>query len=184
MNRRMKAINWLMLLMGAGVFLYIGGLSFLGLTVVDDKFDVNSDDKVDMYDLKYCLSNPGSCDFDNNNVFDEADTELMWEAIQKSDYRLLPLSSVPEYSCNDADLDGDGEVGYSDLIILAAQYGECGNYLGDINGDGCVDYDDKVILAAYYGQTCTLPPPPNPWDDIVRWINSFIGSILSWFGLS
>ncbi len=47
------------------------------------------------------------------------------------------------------DLDGDGEVGSSDLAILLAGWGSPGP--ADLNGDGTVDSADLAILLAAWG---------------------------------
>lgn len=51
------------------------------------------------------------------------------------------------------DVNGDGLVNFSDLVILAAHYGQskASWAWGDLNGDGSVNFDDLVILAANYG---------------------------------
>ncbi len=51
-----------------------------------------------------------------------------------------------------ADLDGDGVVDFSDLVILLAAYGV--SDAGDIDGNGATDFDDLLILLAAYGSTC------------------------------
>jgi len=51
------------------------------------------------------------------------------------------------------DADGDGLVGFDDLVILARDYGKPGTFAqGDFNGDGFVGFDDLVILARNYGR--------------------------------
>ena len=127
-------------------------------TIYEEEYDVTGDGLVDMYDFKLCLLTESLCDFNGDGImFDEADMELMWHAIERHEsnaFTLFPLS-VSGYSCSDADLNGDGVVNALDLAIFGQQYGECGDYVGDINGDGCVNYDDQIIMAVYFGQTCT-----------------------------
>lgn len=54
------------------------------------------------------------------------------------------------------DLNGDGTVGFDDLITLARNYERSGTLAqGDINDDGSIGFDDLVILARNYGQTLT-----------------------------
>lgn len=56
-----------------------------------------------------------------------------------------------------ADLDGDGAVGFSDLVQLLASFGTASGALledGDLNGDGAVGFDDMVLLLAAYGADC------------------------------
>ena len=124
-------------------------------TVYEEEYDVTRDGMVDMYDFKACLLTE-SYDFNGDNVFDEADMELMWHAIERHEsnaFTLFPFS-VSGYSCSDADLNGDGIVNVLDLAILGQHYGECGDYLGDIDGDGCVGDEDKSILQFFFGQDC------------------------------
>jgi len=56
------------------------------------------------------------------------------------------------------DIDGDGRVGFSDLLTLAQNYGQAegASYAtGDINMDGKVDFADLLSLAQNYGQNLT-----------------------------
>ena len=62
----------------------------------------------------------------------------------------------------------DGSVNFSDLVVLAANYGsKTGQWTtGDFNGDGTVDFRDLVALAANYGspfgadpQSAQVPEP-------------------------
>ena len=51
------------------------------------------------------------------------------------------------------DANEDGSVNFSDLVALAAHYGQSGGWTsGDFNQDQKVGFDDLVILAAHYGQ--------------------------------
>jgi hypothetical protein len=55
------------------------------------------------------------------------------------------------------DLDGDGQVGLSDLAQLLSNYGTSSGmsyYDGDLDGDGDVDLTDLGALLALYGTTC------------------------------
>ena len=57
------------------------------------------------------------------------------------------------------DLDGDNEVGLSDLALLLSNYGTPSGmcyYDGDFNGDGDVDLSDLSALLALYGTICEL----------------------------
>ena len=52
------------------------------------------------------------------------------------------------------DLDDDGQVGVSDLLILLANWGPCppkGDCIGDLNGDDSVGVADLLILLANWG---------------------------------
>lgn len=59
----------------------------------------------------------------------------------------LLLTPVPN-----GDANFDGVVNFSDLVLLAQNYGKSGGWAqGDFNRDGKVGFDDLVILAANYG---------------------------------
>ena len=53
------------------------------------------------------------------------------------------------------DANGDGTVGFDDLLILAQHYGQSGASfpMGDFSGDGVVNFQDLLILAQNYGQS-------------------------------
>ena len=52
------------------------------------------------------------------------------------------------------DVNGDGKVDFSDLVILAAHYGQPGIFsTGDLNLDGSVDFADLVLLASNFGRS-------------------------------
>jgi hypothetical protein len=52
------------------------------------------------------------------------------------------------------DIDGDGKVGFSDLLILARNYGQPGTFSqGDLDGDGNVNFADLLIVARNYGHS-------------------------------
>ena len=66
------------------------------------------------------------------------------------------LSIVETEEANTADLDGDGVVGISDLLILFANWGPCppperGNCPADLDGDSTVNTADLLILFANWG---------------------------------
>ncbi|TVQ75587.1 MAG: hypothetical protein EA380_10420 [Phycisphaeraceae bacterium] len=67
------------------------------------------------------------------------------------------IDPTPPPSCS-GDINGDGNTGLDDFIILAGNFGAGpGATLaqGDLNGDGFVDLDDFIILAGDFG--CTSP---------------------------
>ena len=47
------------------------------------------------------------------------------------------------------DIDGDGRVGFSDLLILLGDWGPCdGTCPADLDGNGVVDFGDLIMLLA------------------------------------
>jgi predicted outer membrane repeat protein len=72
------------------------------------------------------------------------------------DYPYVVDMGAYEYQCT-GDLDGDGEVGLSDLAQLLANYGTTGGMTyedGDLDDDGDVDLSDLAALLAVYGTSC------------------------------
>ena len=64
------------------------------------------------------------------------------------------INTSPEVDPIPGDLDGDGHVGASDLLILLANWGPCppkGDCPADLNGDGSVGAADLLILLANWG---------------------------------
>ena len=55
---------------------------------------------------------------------------------------------IDRVSCNDLteDLDGDGMVGFGDLVLLLSNFGPCDSCPADFNGNGSVDFEDLVRL--------------------------------------
>jgi ELWxxDGT repeat protein len=67
---------------------------------------------------------------------------------------------IDDFSSMPGDADRDGEIGFSDLVILAQNYGtpEAKTWeTGDFTGDGEVDFEDLVILAQRYGTSGATP---------------------------
>ena len=45
------------------------------------------------------------------------------------------------------DVNGDGEVGFADLLLVLARWGEaCGDCPEDLSGNGVIDFDDVLTL--------------------------------------
>lgn len=54
------------------------------------------------------------------------------------------------------DADGDGEVAFSDFLLLSANFGKQVDAVwadGDFNEDGKVEFADFLILSANFGRT-------------------------------
>jgi hypothetical protein len=61
------------------------------------------------------------------------------------------VEETPTDPCSAADLDGNGQVGSSDLGLLIAAWGTCSGCPADINGDGKVDGGDLAQIIAFWG---------------------------------
>ena len=56
------------------------------------------------------------------------------------------------------DIDDDGDVGISDLLLILAQWGKCPpKCLGDANRDGFVDIADLLIVLSLWGPCSECP---------------------------
>lgn len=55
---------------------------------------------------------------------------------------------IDRVSCNAPieDLDGNGTVGFGDLVLLLSSFGPCASCPADFNGNGAVDFEDLVRL--------------------------------------
>ncbi len=58
-----------------------------------------------------------------------------------------------------ADVNGDGSVDISDLVLVGINFGKTGvNIKGDVNGDDSVDIIDLILVGRNFGESC-LPRP-------------------------
>ncbi|MCG9126873.1 PD40 domain-containing protein [Candidatus Poribacteria bacterium] len=67
-----------------------------------------------------------------------------------------------------ADINSDGVVDISDLVLVAANFGKTGENVADVNGDGIVNITDLIAVAASINNT-NAAPSLNA-DTIQRWI--------------
>ncbi|MBU0618060.1 MAG: hypothetical protein KKI02_10110 [Planctomycetes bacterium] len=140
MNRKMYAAAWTPL-----VFVFVS----VGAVVAND-YDVDW----------YTIDGGGEMfatggDYELSGTIGQPDANTI--AMTGGDYQLAGgfWSGVEEFCF--ADLDGDGEVGLSDLAQLLSNYGTPSGAVyedGDLDGDGDVDLADLAGLLAVYGTTC------------------------------
>ena len=55
------------------------------------------------------------------------------------------------------DVNGDGTVNISDLVLVASNLGQTGENAADVNGDGVVNIADLVLVAGALGTTAAAP---------------------------
>ena len=78
-------------------------------------------------------------------------------AIAPDQHQLHPSSHIAHINLSErniADLDGDGEVGFADFLLLADNFGRAVKEQGedgDLTGDQFVDFTDFLILATNFG---------------------------------
>lgn len=91
-------------------------------------------------------------------VFDDGSGEALYIGASMSSVDGVASNNIARYACGPdgvlGDLNGDGVVDVSDLLMLLAQWGTCPlseNCPADLNGDGAVDVSDLLILLANWG---------------------------------
>jgi hypothetical protein len=66
------------------------------------------------------------------------------------------------------DVNHDGSVGFSDLLILAQRYGTAGTFsTGDVNYDGTVGFADLLLMAQNYGKSLPNPSAASLTDSLL-----------------
>ena len=84
-------------------------------------------------------------DFDGDCDWDLLLADIATHRIQ------LYRNDTPQIgSCASRDLDGDGMIGFNDLLVLLGAFGT-GSTLGDFNFDGVIDFTDLVTLLGVWG---------------------------------
>ena len=106
--------------------------------------DLNQDGSLDSADLSALLAQWGAvgvneADLDGSGVVDDQDLDLL---SQRLDCAVPYPPPPPPLS---PDLDGDGLVGISDLLLLLANWGSDDPAI-DITRDGVVDWSDQLIV--------------------------------------
>ena len=78
-------------------------------------------------------------------------SEFRWDSAPDNNSAVVETKLAPLLP---ADLDGDGEVGFSDFLILSANFGRqvAARSEGDVNEDGVVDFTDFELLRDTFGQ--------------------------------
>jgi predicted outer membrane repeat protein len=84
-------------------------------------------------------------------------------AIEDTGYGEPPIVDMGAYELQPCpwDLDGDGNVGVVDLLMLLADFGSCDGSPADFDGDGCVTVVDLLALIGHFGP---CPGVPCVWD--------------------
>ncbi len=131
----------------------------------------NSDDDEGVVEVDLLLSTNGGTSFDETiasqisdsgsfmwNVPDVATTEARVRVVVRdadgntgSDESDSNFSIDGTQPSNPADLNGDGVVDVSDLLILLGSWGACPGCDADLNSDGVVDVSDLLILLGSWG---------------------------------
>ena len=70
-----------------------------------------------------------------------------------------PLANVDDGSCTSgtgcpADLDGDGQVTVSDVLVLLADFGCANSCNADLSGNDITSVDDILMMLAAFGEPC------------------------------
>lgn len=129
-------------------------LTVQGVATLAGKLDVRLTDGYEpaLYDTFYPVSWTSRSGQFSQLALPSLPAGLMWDIrYGTSNMRMMVLQSpdCPE------DLDGDGQIGLSDLSILLTNFGAPGGPAeGDIDGDGMVGLADLSALLAVFGTMC------------------------------
>lgn len=79
---------------------------------------------------------------------------LLVAVLPDIDYPVVDCPSLPADLCLPGDADMDGEVSFSDFLILSDNFGlsNADQGDGDFTRDGTVDFEDFLILADEFGK--------------------------------
>jgi hypothetical protein len=58
---------------------------------------------------------------------------------------------VGRANCSDADIDDDGVIGFSDLLGILSQFGDCFGCPEDVTGDDVTNFDDLLAVLSAWG---------------------------------
>ena len=68
-------------------------------------------------------------------------------AVDNSQFGFLKLAPFQSDPSSEADLNGDGIVGFADLALLLSQWGQtCSGCPEDVNGDGSIGFQDLSVV--------------------------------------
>lgn len=89
---------------------------------------------------------------DNNGIQDAAGNPVL-------------LESRLDFFALSGDLNRDAVVGFDDLLVIAQNYGQPGDWSqGDLNYSGGIDFDDLLLLAQAYGTSLIASDRPTKVD--------------------
>ena len=117
-------------------------------------------------DSLYVAGGPGG-DGAYVNAYDR-NGEFQFEFLRIEDGG-MPAFIISEFAaiCDDGsqgDIDGDGQVAFSDFLILSDNFGEqvASHELGDIDCDGTVAFGDFIIMSANFDSDISISNVPEP----------------------
>ncbi len=102
--------------------------------------------------LFFLTPNLGDAEILDHDILDTEDeiNALIARLGASSDAGLALAAHVVAAACP-ADLDGDLDVGFSDLLLVLSTWGPCPGCSADIDGDGDVGFSDLILVLAAWG---------------------------------
>ena len=109
----------------------------------DCLFDVDGDEICDADEVPGCLE-PDACNY-NSLATDPGDCIYPLEGYDCQGVSLCPL-----------DLNNNGLIEVSDLLIILSDFGCTTGCIGDVNGDGVVTVSDILNILSSFGEPCPV----------------------------
>jgi len=106
--------------------------------------DLDGDGEPDITDNCPYDANPGQEDCDEDGMGDVC-------AIRDGHSTDLNGNGIPDECECLGDLDGDGAVGFSDVLDVIAAWGPCAACPEDLDGNGAVGFSDLLVLIGFWG---------------------------------
>ncbi len=99
-----------------------------------------------------------ACNFDENATENDDSCTFADEGYDCQGNCIVDTDGDGEPDCDTAscaeDLNGNGTIEVSDVLILLGDFGCTENCVADIDGDGSVVISDVLLLLAAYGEDC------------------------------
>ena len=99
-----------------------------------------------------------ACNYDENATDDDGSCLFAEEGYNCAGECILDTDGDGEPDCDavtcPADLNGNGTIEVSDVLILLSDFGCTTECIADIDGDGATNVNDVLLLLAAFGDDC------------------------------
>lgn len=122
-------------------------------------------DPPNLWNPKWAAGNPGP---DGENDTGDEDTSQQNLFVRDGVFVEPAVCTIPDGGIA-GDLDGDGQVAFSDFLLLSANFGQTDQPYenGDIDCDGTIAFADFLTMSANFGQSAEAASVPEPSSTIL-----------------